>query len=236
MASNTQTGSGQWANVGNADNAPLVSPAPDPDNRYAVPDAFDGNAPYIKAFGWAPTLRLDVDSIPDTGRLGTSPNRTFRPAADVPPAEGFYADREADTNSRESVTNGNAVGWAEQKGVYPTDMRAVDNPRRTPPPEARPTQQMGPNTYSFSRPFGHNQPKQSEERFNGLHFSMAAHRRNYEIYGMQPVKQGRNTFRIEPQPWDQNLVDLPPDQSYAQGAIQSVDVTTSGPSNGYRLM
>jgi len=55
---------------------------------------------------------------------------------------------------------------------------------------------------------------------------MADHRRNYEIGGMQPATSRRNTFRIEPTPWDTDIVDMPPNVApvAAQARIQSVEV------------
>jgi hypothetical protein len=36
---------------------------------------------------------------------------------------------------------------------------------------------------------------------------MADHRREYPILGMAPVNSRRNTYRVEPTPWDINIVD-----------------------------
>jgi hypothetical protein len=72
---------------------------------------------------------------------------------------------------------------------------------------------MNPRTYFFWRPFETNQPKMGARRLNGIHFSMADHRRDYEILGMEPAKTRRNTYRLEPTPWDTNLVDYPPEDN-----------------------
>lgn len=80
---------------------------------------------------------------------------------------------------------------------------------------------MSPNTYSFVRPFD----QTPERQFNGVHFSMADHRRDYEIGGMTPAYKPRNTYRIEPAPWDKDIVDMPPNvQPDISERIVSVDV------------
>jgi hypothetical protein len=131
------------------------------------------------------------------------------------------------------VTDTHAVGWSEYKGIAPGDRRFEDNPRLNFSAEPRPTQQLSPRRYSFTRPFGNNTSKVGAKHFTGVHFSMADHRRNYEIYGMQPVFNRRNTYRLEPQPWDTNVVDMPPDESVVSARITSVDIVPR--AAGWRL-
>ncbi len=203
-------------------------------NSYAVPD-LDEDAPYNDEFGWSPSLRLSSEGIPDDARLGTRPLRDFYPDGGRSP-EQFYGSRDADEKKRESVTDQDANGWNELKGIG-SERRFAPNPREIPPPENRVTQQMAPRSYFFWRPFGHGLPKAGTPRnFNGQHFSMADHRRNYEIGGMAPASSRRNTYRIEPTPWDSDIVDVPPDVSpeyVPQARIQGVEVSYG--SRNWRL-
>jgi hypothetical protein len=181
-------------------------------NRYAVPP--EGDAPYIDALGWAPSLRLGPESVPDANRLGTLPLRQMRPDATQAPEE-WYAPQDADAARRNSVQTVHGVPWDENQEYpgYPAasagQHRFAPNPRGNPSPNSRVTQSLSPRTYSFWKPFGAGS-QESARTFNGLHFSMADHRRNYDILGMAPVKSRRNTYRLDPGPWDANLVDMPP--------------------------
>ena len=185
-----------------ADNSVPVSAGPFPE--YAVPSEFE-DAPYADTIGWAPGISVD------RARLG-EPRPDFRPTPNKPP--GRWWQRNSDTIARHSVEEQDADGWEENKGG--SGKPTAPDPRRNPPPETRLTQAMAPRTYSFFRPWDNT----SARLLNGTHFSMADHRREYEILGMAPVRNARNTYRIEPTPWDANMVDTP------------VDVEPSGPRNG----
>lgn len=181
---------------------------------FAVPSLAAG-APYIKAFGWAPGQRIGPQSTvetPSAQRMRVDLINGFTPDATQAP-ERWYDRRDADDKQRHSVEEIDADGWTEQKGVSASDRRWAPNPRSVPQPETRPTQQMAPTTYSFVRPFDTGYAR----TFNGMHFSMADHRRTYEVLGMAPVVSRRNTFRQEPVPWDQNVMDVP--QSDGENAL-----------------
>jgi len=202
------------------------------DSAYAVPDITE-DAPYIDEFGWSSHLRLSAQETPDDARLGQRPLHEFYP--DTRDPERFYRDRDADDAKRHSVEDIDANGWEEGRGVTPGDRRWADNPRRNPPPDNRVTQIMAPRSYSYVRPFMTGLPKEGARDLNQGHFSMADHRRTYPIADMAPVKTARNTYRIDPTPWDVDLVDVPPAQTpyVPQGRIQSVEV--SSPSRTWRL-
>lgn len=175
---------------------------------YGVPSINEGS-PYNDEFGWGPKLRTSATETPSAQRLQQIPRRDFRPNPVRPPQE-FWEPIDRDRRNRHSVETVDADGWTELKG----EKRAARDPREIPPPENRPTMKMAPRTYSFTRPFDQTIARE----FNGMHFSMADHRRNYEILGMAPIRTSRNTFRIEPVPWDQDIVDLPPHSSYTPDA------------------
>src|SRR3546814_10876093 len=77
---------------------------------------------------------------------------------------------------------------------------------------------MSPRSYTFTRPFDSlnrnyaNVSIGSARQLNGQHFSMADHRREYPILGIKPNHLRRNTYRLDPSPWDADLIDVPPNQ------------------------
>jgi hypothetical protein len=196
---------------------------------YAAPPIEAGDA-YNDTFGWGPRIHTSTVETPSAQRLGVFPRVDYRPDPVRPADEGFYAQRDADEAKRHSVEEIDANGWTENKGIKPGDQRWAPNPRLKTVPESRVTQQMAPRSYSFTRPFD----QHSARTLNGLHFSMADHRRNYEILGMAPARRARNTYRIEPTPWDVDIVDMPPPREPATSAVlQGVELPES--SRAYRL-
>lgn len=178
---------------------------------YAAPE---GGAP-VATMGWAPSFRAAPDSFPDTTRLGTATRQTTVSDGGGDPVE-FYRPLDADDARRHSVEYQDADGWEETKDYpgFPSASaganRFARNPREIPPPEPRPTSRMAPRTYLFTRPFMTGLPKEGDRSLNGIHFSMADHRRTYDVLGMAPVRSWRNTYRLDPSPWDQGIVDMPP--------------------------
>lgn len=196
----------QWTNVPGYE-----SMGPNPE--YAAPSLAEGS-PWVDepANGWGPELENRNLTVPDAHRLGTLPQHDFYPD-DQENARGFFRQRDIEKDTRHRQEDIDANGWAIEKGSKKVGV----NPREIPPPETRPTERLSPNTYSFTRPFDQQAKGNGARRFNGNHFSMADHRRNYEILGMAPWTAHRNTYRIEPTPWDNDIVDMPP--SYEPDAI-----------------
>lgn len=202
-----------------------------PSGAYAVPSVYQ-DAPYTDTFGWGPKPHISVSSTPDAMRLGTVETRTMRPEDNESP-QAYYGPLDADDKRRHSVEDQDADGWREQKSRY----QMGPDPRWNPPSETRWTEQLSPNNYSFTRPFDQGRKGNGARELNGTHFSMADHRREYDILGMQPWGMHRNTYRISPAPWDADLYDVPPPDTvgtYVQGRIQAVDVPDSG-NRAYRL-
>lgn len=198
---------------------------------YVEPDALsDTQRQYIRSFGWAPTLR--VDETPDGTRTGALPRRDFRATPDHP--ERWYEDKEQDTRRRESITTTDADGWTEQK----SRLRRAPDPRWVPTDEPRPTTQMSPATYSFTRPYAENYTG-SRRFLNGVHFSMADHRRTYPILGMTPPQhQTVNTYRIDPPPWDTNQTITPAQTEplpMQTGRVVAVDIPPTPGNRSWRL-
>lgn len=199
------------------------SPAPNWrfDDRPEWPGAEDGfmDSP-IGA--WAPDLRTSPDTIPDAHRMRTMPLYQYRPPANAAPQEWWNRPGGPEYDQQQRHTEAETVdsdGWRVFRGDM-TRKRAAPDVRRTPPPESRVTSELSPTTYSFTRPFD----QHSARRLNGMHFSMADHRRNYEIYGMAPISARRNTFRADPQPWDTDIVDRAPVYTPTQARVTQVDL------------
>lgn len=219
----------------NPEYAGQYSDTPDygsPNSAYAAPD-LHRDAPYNDEFGWGPKTRISVEGTPDAMREFQAPVREKRPNASESPVP-FYSRLDADEAQRHSVENQDANGWTEQKSSY----KIGPDPRWNPPVETRMTSNMAPRTYSFTRPFDQGSKGNGARTFNGLHFSMADHRRDYEILGMRPWSQHRNTYRVDPAPWDADMYDVPPESTIGtqtQARYQAVDVPVESGNRSYRL-
>ena len=195
------------------------------DPRFVAPNE---DSPFIDEFGWSPDPRRVPGNTPDPARTGDIPNRDVRPDARRSPLN-FWRKKDADKAKRHTVESVDADGWEETKEFpgydRPSSKRFADNPRLVPSPEPRITSRLAPSSYSFTRPFLTDTAKVGERQFNGMHFSMADHRREYEVMGMAPARNLRNTYRMEPEPWDNDIVDLPPVTDVSPDArIRSVNI------------
>lgn len=195
------------------------------DTAYISP-SLEESAPDSEYFGnWAPKLTDGVTGIPDGTRLQNYPSRDHRPEADQPPRR-FWDRFNNDKIVREDRANEtlNAIGWEEGKGARPQ----APNPNLIPVPEDRPTMRMSPMTFAYTRLFDQGMKGLGAREFNGMHMSMADHRRDYDIFGMTPPKSGRNTYRLTPAPWDTDIIDMPPesDPDNLNARFQDVEVPT----------
>lgn len=190
-------------------------PAPNRDAENGVMDSPIG--------AWAPELRAFPGGTPDPQRLGRMPVRDFRPNPAQAP-ERFFSANGAEFMQRHNAEMQDADGWTEAKGG--SGKPTARDPRAIPPPEPRPTSRLAPRTYTFLRTLWG-----APLRLNGLHFSMADHRRDYPILGTQPVRTWRNTFRIEPTPWDADMIDMPPNSvtDIPFAVFESVEVPAVNP-------
>ena len=197
---------------------PRVTSAAGPSPEYAVPSA-DAPKPYATDWqGWAPSLRTESTGTPDAERVGVAPIRQRQVFPNRPPEDWYDAFTDYDDARRHSVEAQDANGFAE---VRTNELRRAPDPRWNPPQPSRVTAFRHPRTYAFWRPF-----QRPPARNNGLHFSMADHRRTYDVLGMEPVPQRRNTFRVDPSPWDAEIYDVPPSASpvVTPGRVQGVDI------------
>lgn len=218
--------------------------------QYAMPQSRDYTSPSLEAgdayndeYGWAPgRLAASAVQTPSAQRLGSIPRYDFYTDPQKP-SDRTYDKRDADDNRRHAVEDQRGVPFVEDhKGITASDRRWAPNPRSVPVPESRKTQQMAPDSYSFTRPFDQMNRNYdgvnvgSARTFNGEHFSMADHRRTYEVVGTAPVRTARNTYRIEPTPWDTDVVDLPADNMPARPSARLVAVEVPGSNRAQRLM
>jgi hypothetical protein len=151
--------------------------------------------------GYAPKLTNDdYGGVTDPTRVEELPRHDRR--ANLRDPWSWWAHYDEDTRQRESVTTQDADGWTEKKG----ERGRGPDPRWTPPPEPRPTLAMAPRSYYFTRPFD----QDIARRLTGAHISLANNRRQYEILIQTPVPHRRNTYRVEPSPWDTDIVDEAP--------------------------
>jgi hypothetical protein len=163
----------------------------------------------------APTDTVS-NHFPDPVQTGQIPSRTLFPQAGETPQDFWLGanGRGRDELQRHTVEAISETGMLEAPPAY---FNPAPNPRWRQYPEGgsvsgfvdgapdtmRPTARQNPNTYSFTRPFD----QSYERRLNGRHFSMADHRRNYPVFGMSPARTWRNTSKVDPPPWDANIVD-----------------------------
>lgn len=205
-----------------------------PNSAFAAPD-LRRDAPYNDEFGWGPKTRISVETTPDAMREKQFPVRGDGPYDGTAPKK-YWGPRDADQKSREAVTTTDADGWTTSSYAKKVNR---NNPRETPPPETRWTERLGPSNWSFTRPFDQQQKGTGARVLNGLHFSMADHRRDYPILGMRPWSQARNTYRVDPAPWDADMYDVPPESTIGQvsqaryQAVQPVEIP--GSNRSYRL-
>lgn len=204
-----------------------------PNYRYAEAEHPDHAYMDNPAGEWGPELRDGAEGIPDAHRTRNMPLYEYRPPAGSPAERWWNSARGPGQEGLErhrAVETVDGDGWQMTRGDM-TRKRAAPDVYRTPPPEPRPTNLLAPTTYSYTRPFD----QDVERRFNGLHFSMADHRRNYEVYGMAPVRTNRNTYRADPQPWDTDIVDMAPAYTPTQARITQIEVPDAA-GKSWRLM
>jgi hypothetical protein len=199
-----------------------------PNSAFAVPAENVENGVMDSPIGaYSDRLRAEPGSTPDPQRTGKMARRDFRPDPSAPP-EAFFGRLDADDKRRHSVEFQDADGFEEFKGG--SGKPAAPNPRLHPSAEPRPTMRLSPRSYIFTAP----KHGDNARHLTGEHFSMADHRRDYPILGTQPVRSWRNTYRVQPVPWDGDMLDVPPNDptDIPAGRIQGVEVPLS---RGWRL-
>lgn len=187
--------------------------APDPSGqfiwggpgRYAVrdipestdPEYTDGFSPELAATG-----SPDGTKLPDDIRIGQR-----NPPPNDPNTREVNQRRYSDFHRRHAVEQTD-VGWHVQQYRVPGGQNPLWTQERAP---TRPTASLSPSGYQFRRPEHH--PRHIKDAVGEdavAHFSMADHRREYEIMGQKPQGGiGTNTYRAPTRPWDESLF-IPP--------------------------
>lgn len=187
--------------------------APDPSGnfvfggpgRYSVADIPESTDPDYTT-GFSPELvsggSPDGSALPSDIRIG----RREAPPND-PNDHEYNALRTSEFHKRHSVED-TTTGWKVQQYKVPAGQNPLWTQERAP---IRPTADNAPMGYQHKRPW--HIPRNIKDAVGEdavAHFSLADHRRAFEIMGMKPQGGvGANTFRADPKPWDEALF-IPP--------------------------
>jgi hypothetical protein len=199
---------------------------------YAVPTYGTDGPGYDDSPAGAYATRLDAQpgATPDPSRNQQIARRDYRPEPEYYP--GYFWSGVTGPGTERMLRHD--VEFLDADGIQarqPGAGQSAPDPRWVPPPEPRPTNRLSPSSYVFTRPFD----QAYERSFNGNHFSMADHRRQYPILGMAPSPYRRNTFRTDPVPWDSFRTDMPNEQpSATPGRIVAYDLPPMN-DQSYRL-
>lgn len=177
--------------------APLYGPGPD-----FVNDSIANQQPPMGVATeagdpWAPIIGR---TQPTHQQVGDAALRFGNPRPVASEPDAYWRKVDADDAARHSVQQIDANGWDTPVQPHPD----IQKPIR--PLSVRPTSYSHPELDSF---IVTDRETDGQYRLSGDHFSMADHRRDYPVYEMAPAITRRNTFRLEPTAWDNNLVDMP---------------------------
>lgn len=192
--------------------------APNPSNefiwagpgRYSVPSVDQTTDPDY-TLGFSPTLQSggspDGSSLPDDIRL----NRR-EPPGTAESHTSSYLPWQRKRNSEKlqrQLDDHTETMWDVKQQKVSTPRYPIWDQERAP---TRPTADNSPTGYAFQRPW--HIPRNVKDVLGEdavAHFSMADHRRKYEIMTQKPQgRLGVNTYRASPRPWDENLFIPPP--------------------------
>lgn len=194
-------------------------------NTYDAPDSVTEKAPYVPAgYGWSP---MNPATVP---QQWNDLHHYSYPDAGEPAADWSGYNQEPKTNLSRTIEH---VPYAGPVGSKNEVYRGfTDNPNRYPDKWQPEYPTLRPTTYEFTRDM--NQWR-GEKVLNGTHFSMADNIRAYPVGGMEPARERnrRNTFRLNPPPWDSQMVDMP---TPSELPVVNFNSPSASPSNrAYRL-
>lgn len=186
--------------------------------RYAVKDVPESTDPDYTT-GYSPELRAggspDGSALPDDVRIG----RRKPPVGENYNEPQWQAHQNSEHLRRHSVEQ-TAEMWKVQQRKVPGGQNPLWTQDRAP---KRPTAENSPTGYAFQRPW--HVPRNAADALGEdatLHFSLADHRRKYQIMSMKPQgRLGVNTYRADPRPWDENLFIPPPAGQHLGGIAGS---------------
>lgn len=167
---------------------------------YAVPDVPETTDPEFTV-GFSPELRVSPDgsALPDDIRIGHR-----KPPPNDPNDKSYTALRDAEKAHRLTAED-TTTSWNVQQHKVAGGQNPLWEQERAP---IRPSATRSPLGYLHQRPW--HIPRNIKDAIGEdatAHFSLADHRRAFQIYGMAPRGGvGVNTYRMDPKPWDTNLV------------------------------
>lgn len=201
-----------------------------------------GNAPSggystLPGLGFAPVL--DGTIFPDDRR-----SMAYRPSDWELNQEAIHDKRDADTRTRRAETTQEDLAGVRPNPYVP-EVHAVEHSpiERRYSEGDRLTSATNPNQWRFWRDWDRaGDYRGSGSRYlTGEHYSMAQHN-SLDPYGPStdgsaPVRSYRNTYRIDPQPWDDGITDSPSNVAGYQTVISRASGGSAGFSSGsaYRL-
>lgn len=160
---------------------------------YAV-QSNDPDATLVPGYdeGYSPALGQSEGRLPDEIRIGKR-----EPLFGGPRTHTIHLRRGEEGLRRRDDETDISTGWPIKQAKKPIPVVPEWVQDIGP---SRPTAHASPTQHLFMRPWDMPPP------LTGEHFSMADHRRLYEIFGMVPRGGiGVNTYRVDPKPWDANL-------------------------------
>lgn len=195
-------------------------------HAYTAPP--EGNAPYGSPGNpFASKLAYEHDSTPDPRRTQREPNEDNTRVNPTTP-KSWWRRILGDSYRRHSVESQTGIITQSTRAPHKVAPRPLGIDTVT-----RPLAETSPNTYSFTRPMTGEIPS----RLNGIHFSMADHKRaryNGDIYGMNVPHRPRATYRLDPPAQGEDVIDKAAYIVMADDTQLSVTNIPSG-NRSYRL-
>ena len=162
---------------------------------------------------FAPTMGVNAGGTQWTHQEVIDGAENADPRVNPSHPEKYWQQRDRDDSARHSAQNRSSVGWqtpvTDRVSFVPATRPASDRWTGYAHPEL--------DSQTVVSAGAAMEPRE----LTGIHMSLADHRRDYEIYGQVPVKRARNTYRLEPTPWDADIIDSPAqDQIPVQAEIE----------------
>jgi len=167
-----------------------------PNAEYAMSEE---QAPYAWE-GYAPQATGGVEGFPDPYRTGQIKEQGYNLTGnpDVDPGGTDWKQRH-DDEGHDPLDKGRLVGFSKEFDL---------SPYRNPPEGIRMTQLLNPNNYGYHKPL--DEAVRGEMHLSGHRYSLAEFPTDRDrVGGQTPFRPLRNTFRVESQPWDTGLIDVP---------------------------
>lgn len=206
---------------------------PPTDPAYVEPEQLGPYAPAGMPFSTVLAYRFNDTPDPYRVQREPVPQGIRQPATGV---RAWWARLVSERQSREAVQAFSAPVQELQVDAGQSGQRFARRAGEIPLPNTRVTQSLSPATGGMvTRPFTGRTP----QRFNGVHASMADHKRLHSgegsQFGMVPPRHARMTWRADVVSWGENVQDRQAQQDYTPDATYTQnDVPLRNPN--YRLV